>query len=69
MLFFYDIMDEKNIVMFLLLDKFYSLLGILKVLLVVNSDDEFVIIIEVLKNWINIDRFGLDIEFVQEFIE
>lgn len=66
---FYDIMDEKNTAMFSSLDKFYSLLGTLKVPSVVNSDDELVIIIEALKNWINIDRFGLDTEFVQELIE
>ncbi|KAL2897053.1 Methyl-CpG-binding domain-containing protein 9 [Bienertia sinuspersici] len=66
---FYDIMTCKNKDVFSSLDKFCSLMGSLKIPLVVTSDDELDSTIKALKNWLSLDRFGLDIEFVQELIE
>ncbi|KMS95784.1 hypothetical protein BVRB_005110 [Beta vulgaris subsp. vulgaris] len=66
---FYDIMTYKNKDAFSSLDKFCSLLGSLKVPLVVKTDDELDSSLEALKNWLSSDRFGLDAGFVQELIE
>ncbi|XP_057523445.1 methyl-CpG-binding domain-containing protein 9 isoform X2 [Amaranthus tricolor] len=65
----YDIMAFKNRNPFSSLDKFCSLLGSLKVPLVVKSDEELDSTLEALKSWLSLDRFGLDAEFVQELIE
>ncbi|XP_021717036.1 methyl-CpG-binding domain-containing protein 9-like [Chenopodium quinoa] len=64
-----DVMTYKNKDAFSSLDKFCSLLGSLKVPLLVTSDDEPDLTLEALKNWLSVDRFGLDVEFVQELIE
>ncbi|XP_021866769.2 methyl-CpG-binding domain-containing protein 9 isoform X2 [Spinacia oleracea] len=66
---FCDITTYKNKDAFSSLDKFCSLLGSLKVPLVATSDDELDLTLEALKDWLSLDRFGLNVEFVQELVE
>ncbi|KAK9741343.1 hypothetical protein RND81_03G098900 [Saponaria officinalis] len=66
---FYDIANDKNKDRFSSLHKFCSLLGSLKVLPVVKSDDDLRATVDALKHWLDSDRFGLDVDFVQELIE
>ncbi|KAJ8434572.1 hypothetical protein Cgig2_012615 [Carnegiea gigantea] len=62
----HEILNDKNRSS---LDKFCSLSGSLKVPSVVKSHEELDSTIEALKNWMNMDRFGVDVEFVQELVE
>jgi len=63
---FHEILNDKNRSS---LNKFCSLSGSLKMPSVVKSHEELDSTIEALKNWMNMDRFGLDVEFVQELVE
>ncbi|GMG99338.1 hypothetical protein Nepgr_001178 [Nepenthes gracilis] len=67
--FYYDIAAENNGDTFSSLNKFCSLLGSINIPSVTRTDHEFESAAEVLENWIKLDRFGLDVEFVQEIIE
>lgn len=62
----HEILHDKNRSS---LDKFCSLSGSVKVPSVVKSHEELDSTIKALKNWMNMDRFGLDVEFVQELVE
>ncbi|KAL9230574.1 hypothetical protein vseg_005909 [Gypsophila vaccaria] len=65
---FCDIANDKKDT-FSSLHKFCSLLGSLKVPPAVKSDDDLLPTIDALKQWLDSDRFGLDVDFVQELIE
>ncbi|GAB4854778.1 hypothetical protein Ancab_023363 [Ancistrocladus abbreviatus] len=64
-----DLANEKSGSKFSSMDKFCSLLGAINIPSIVKSDHEFELVAELLKNWMNLDRFGLEMEFVQEIIE
>ncbi|KAH9602977.1 hypothetical protein KSS87_003204 [Heliosperma pusillum] len=66
---FNDIVNDINNDTYSSLHKFCSLLGSLKVPTVVESDDELNLTVDAIKYWLGSDRFGLDVEFVQELIE
>ncbi|KAL8171228.1 hypothetical protein V2J09_023032 [Rumex salicifolius] len=65
----YNVEVKKNKGIFSCLDKYCSLLGTINIPSIVRNDQEFELASKVLKNWMNLDRFGLDVGFVQEVIE
>lgn len=63
------LMTDKNKVSLASLAKFCSPPGSVSVPSVFEADNELDMSFEVLKKWLEQDRFGLDVEFVQEIIE
>ncbi|KAK9272353.1 hypothetical protein L1049_002724 [Liquidambar formosana] len=66
---YWDIMDENSKVGFTSLAKFCSLSGYVNFTSANRVDNELETLSFVLEKWLDQDRFGLDVEFVQEIIE
>lgn len=64
---YYATMDESN--MTSLVNKFCCQLGSLSIPSVFKADNELDTSLDVLEKWLEQDRFGLDVDFVQEIIE
>ncbi|GAB2222816.1 hypothetical protein Droror1_Dr00016944 [Drosera rotundifolia] len=62
-------LNENNTSSISSLNKFSSLVAASGIPSVINNDHEFEMAFEYLKNWLSMDRFGLDTEFVQEILE
>ncbi|GAB2276541.1 hypothetical protein Dimus_011260 [Dionaea muscipula] len=63
------VVNENNTDKFSSLNKFFSLFGAFGIPAAIKDDHEFELAFESLKNWFNMDRFGLDTAFVQEILE
>uniref|UniRef100_A0A5B6YUQ3 Putative methyl-CpG-binding domain-containing protein 9 isoform X2 n=1 Tax=Davidia involucrata TaxID=16924 RepID=A0A5B6YUQ3_DAVIN len=64
-----DITEEKNKEKFTSLAKFCGSLRSVKIPSVIQGDSELGTVFEVLVKWLDQDRFGLDVAFVQEIVE
>nr|DAD30971.1 TPA_asm: hypothetical protein HUJ06_009822 [Nelumbo nucifera] len=64
-----DVEDSKSRYNLGPLEKFCSLLGPVDIPSVIQNENEFETSWRSLSKWLNQDRFGLDMEFVQEIIE
>ncbi|KAF8399269.1 hypothetical protein HHK36_015134 [Tetracentron sinense] len=64
-----DVADAKTKESLALLAKFCSSSCLVKIPRVIWSDNELETLCKALATWLDQDRFGLDMEFVQEFIE
>uniref|UniRef100_F6HV03 Methyl-CpG-binding domain-containing protein 9 n=1 Tax=Vitis vinifera TaxID=29760 RepID=F6HV03_VITVI len=65
----WDIMDESSKGSYTSLDKFCSSPGSVCMPSVIQGENELQTQCEVLAKWLDQDRFGLDVEFVQEMLE
>ncbi|KAA8548085.1 hypothetical protein F0562_004654 [Nyssa sinensis] len=66
---YWEITDEENEEKFTSLAKFCSSLCSVRIPSVIQGDSDLGTVLEVLMKWLDQDRFGLDVAFVQEIVE
>lgn len=65
----YDITNETSKGNFSSLDKFFSSQGCFGIPSVIHADKEIDSVNDAVEKWLDQDRFGLDVDFVQEILE